>query len=661
MTLFVLAYLGGVLTIISPCILPVLPFVFARADRSFARNGLPMLAGMALTFAVVASFAAVAGGWVVEANQYGRIAALVLMAAFGLTLVFPELADRVMRPLVNIGAKLSASAERDAGDDNAAIVPSLLLGVAAGFLWAPCAGPVLGLILTGAALKGASAGTPLLLVAYAAGASTSLALVLLVGGRVFAAMKRSLGAAEWVRRGLGIAVLIAVAAVASGFDTGFLTNVSLSNTAAIEQKLVDQLHPETKKEGRGGEPPSVVMSENPAMMMSANPNAHGSNIGVEGEFPSLSGAVQWLNSPPLTAEGLRGKVVLIDFWTYSCINCLRAIPYVKAWAEKYKDHGLVVIGVHTPEFAFERKVSNVQAAVADLKITYPVAIDGDYAIWRAFDNEYWPAHYFIDAQGRRRYHHFGEGHYDESERVIQQLLAEAGNKNYSPGVVAVNASGAEAAPSMTETQSSETYIGYSRAENFISPGGVVKDESHVYATAAPKLDQWSLGGDWTVGEEKAILNKEGGRIAYRFRARDLHLVLGAADEGKQIRFRVTIDGAAPAQITAPTPTRTGVASSTSTGFTSSFARAAASRITPSRSSFLIRKSRPTRSPSAEHPEMLRVCAYCAAQAIRYIRVNITNVPRQWAEKNTDLPSGRRRPRGGRLQRARPRLRFAAAI
>jgi cytochrome c biogenesis protein CcdA/thiol-disulfide isomerase/thioredoxin len=540
----VLAYLGGVLTIISPCILPVLPFVFARADRSFVRNGLPMLAGMALTFAVVATFAAVAGGWVVDANQYGRMAALALIAAFGLTLLFPELADRLMRPLVGVGARLSASAERDAGAHRTAIVPSLLLGVATGFLWAPCAGPVLGLILTGAALRGASASTSLLLLAYALGAATSLGLVLLVGGRLFAAMKRSLGAAEWIRRGLGIAVLIAVAAVASGLDTGFLTNVSLSNTAAIEQKLLDRLHPETK-EGRGSEPPSVVMSENPAMMMSANPNGHGPNIAVEGGFPPLSGAVEWLNSPPLTAEGLRGKVVLIDFWTYSCINCLRAIPYVKAWAEKYKDHGLVVIGVHTPEFAFERKVSNVQAAVADLKIGYPVAIDSDYAIWRAFDNEYWPAHYFIDAQGRMRYHHFGEGHYDESEKVIQLLLAEAGDKNYAPGLVSVHASGAEAAPSMIETQSPETYIGYSRAENFISPGGAVKDASHVYATEAARLDQWSLGGDWTIGEEKATLNKEGGRITYRFRARDLHLVLGSADEGKQIRFRVTVDGAAP--------------------------------------------------------------------------------------------------------------------
>lgn len=543
MTLLVLAYLGGVLTIVSPCILPVLPFVFARADRPFLRNGLPMLVGMALTFAVVATLAAIAGGWVVDANQYGRIAALVLMAAFGLTLVFPELADRVMRPLVSIGSKLSASAEREASEHDT-IAPSLLLGVATGFLWAPCAGPVLGLILTGAALNGASAGTSFLLLAYAAGAATSLALVLLIGGRLFTAMKRSLGAAEWVRRGLGAAVLIAVAAVASGLDTGFLTKLSLSNTAAIEQGLIDRFRPQSQ-ETSATAPSSVVMNGNPATMMSANPNARGPNVAVEGGFPSLSGAVAWLNSPPLTAEDLRGKVVLIDFWTYSCINCLRSIPYIKAWAEKYKDHGLVVIGVHTPEFAFERKLSNVQAAVSELKIGYPVAVDSDYAIWRAFDNEYWPAHYFIDAQGRTRYHHFGEGDYDESERVIQELLAEAGDKDYSRDLVTVKASGAEAAPSMTETQSPETYIGYSRAENFVSPGGAVKDRSHVYESETPKLDQWALTGDWTISPESATLNKESGRIAYRFRARDLHLVLGPTAEGQRIRYRVTIDGKAP--------------------------------------------------------------------------------------------------------------------
>jgi len=547
MTLLVLAYLGGVLTIVSPCILPVLPFVFARADRPFVQSGLPLLAGMALTFAVVATFAAVAGGWVVEANQYGRAAAIVLLALFGLALLFPKLADRMMEPLVGVGARLSASAE--SGSGRSPVLPSFLLGVATGFLWAPCAGPILGLILTGAALKGANAGTSLLLLAYAAGAATSLALALLIGGRVFAAMKRSLGVGEWVKRGLGVAVLAAVAAIALGLDTGFLTRVSLSSTAALEQGLVDKLRP--KPSGPAMQS-SMSQSGGPSMTMQAKPNETGAgrasgdlNLAVEGGFPSLAGAVEWLNSPPLTPEALKGKVVLIDFWTYSCINCLRAIPYVRAWAEKYKDQGLVVIGVHTPEFAFERKIGNVKTAVANLKIGYPVAIDNDYAIWRAFDNEYWPAHYFIDAQGRMRHRHFGEGEYAQSERVIQQLLAEAGHKDMGESLVSVKASGAEAAPSGSGNLSPETYLGYNRAENFISPGGLVPDQPHSYTAATPQRNQWCLSGDWTVSSESATLDQKGGRIVYRFHARDLHLVLGPATEGKPVPFRVTIDGAPP--------------------------------------------------------------------------------------------------------------------
>jgi cytochrome c biogenesis protein CcdA/thiol-disulfide isomerase/thioredoxin len=505
-----------------------------------------MLVGMAVAFAIVATLAAIAGGWVVEANQYGRAVAIALLAVFGLTLVFPNFADRVMAPLVNLGAKLSNSVQRDTGTPGSHVLPSLLLGVATGLLWAPCAGPVLGLILTGAALKGASVGTTLLLLAYAAGAATSLALALAIGGRLFAAMKRSLGVGEWIRRGLGVAVLVAVVAIAFGFDTGFLTRVSLSGTASLEQSLIDRIRPASPMAGTSTQS-SDVTTDGPAMAMKAKPGAQEVNLGVEGGFPSLSGAEEWLNSPPLTPEGLKGKVVLIDFWTYSCINCLRAIPFVRAWAEKYKDHGLVVIGVHTPEFAFERKLSNVRAAIADLKIGYPVAVDNEYKIWRAFDNQYWPAHYFIDAQGRIRYHHFGEGEYDQSERVIQRLLAEAGDSGYSSALVSVTAPGAQAAPDENDVKSPETYVGYNRADNFVSPGGIVEDESHDYASAPLQLNQWSLSGDWTVGAENAALNKQDGRIVYRFHARDLHLVLGPAADNKPVRFRVSIDGVAPGE------------------------------------------------------------------------------------------------------------------
>ena len=544
MPLLILAYLGGVLTIVSPCILPILPFVFARADRPFLRSGLPMLIGMAAMFAVVATLAAVAGSWVVDANQYGRTIALIVLAAFGVALIFPSLADRVMQPLVRLGARLSSTAGRDATGQAPSVLSSFLLGIAVGLLWAPCAGPVLGLILTGAALHGANAGTTLLLLAYALGAATSLALALLAGGRVFAAMKRSLGFGEWARRGAGVAVLAAVVAIALGLDTGFLTQLSLSSTASLEQGLVDRLRPGTAGAGSASMQ-AAGANDSAAMAMKAKPTTAPPSLPVEGDFPPLRGAAAWLNSPPLSPESLKGKVVLIDFWTYSCINCLRAIPYVRAWAEKYKDKGLVVIGVHTPEFAFERNIDNVKAAVANLKIDYPVVVDNSYRIWRAFDNEYWPAHYFIDAQGRRRYHHFGEGNYDVSERVIQQLLSEAGEPDYPAGLVSVSASGAEAAANIDNIKSPETYLGYDRSENFISPGGVVKDQAHLYALGPLQLNQWGLSGDWTIAGENATSNTPSGQIAYRFHARDLHLVLGPATDGKPVRFRITIDGKAP--------------------------------------------------------------------------------------------------------------------
>jgi cytochrome c biogenesis protein CcdA/thiol-disulfide isomerase/thioredoxin len=517
--LFLLAYLGGALTIVSPCILPVLPFAFARADKPFVKSGLPLLIGMAVAFAGVATLAAVGGGWVVQANGAGRILALVILAFFGLLLLFPALADRATRPLVTLGSRLSASAS---GPEGGSVVASLLLGVATGLLWAPCAGPILGLVLAGAALQGVSVQTSLLLLAYAAGAATSLALALLVGGRVFAVMKRSLGASEWVRRALGVVVLACVAAIALGLDTGLLTRLSLSSTARLEQSLVNK--------ARGG---------------SAQTSSSG-NLAVEGLMPPLDGAVTWINSPPLTREALRGKVVLVDFWTYSCINCLRSLPYVRAWAEKYKDQGLVVIGVHTPEFAFERDEANVRKAVRDLKIGYPVAVDNDHRIWSAFNNLYWPAHYFIDGQGRIRYHHFGEGEYAQSEQVIQRLLAENGKVMVPRTVVDVEATGVGQGSDLSQIGSPETYLGYGKAQRNINPGPWAKDQRHDYALTPPiRLNDWSIGGAWTVGVEDAALNASGGRIVFRFHSRDLNLVLGPGADGRPVRYRIKVDGQAP--------------------------------------------------------------------------------------------------------------------
>lgn len=527
MWILILAYLGGILTIASPCILPVLPFVFARADRPFLRSGLPLLVGMALTFALFATLAAVGGGWVVAVNQYGRWLALFLMALFGVTLLFPALAERVMRPLVSAGNRLS---DRVAADKQNSVGSSLLLGVATGLLWAPCAEPILGLVLTGAALQGANVGSTLLLLAYAAGAATSLALALLIGGKVFSAMKRSLGAGEWIRRGLGVAMLLGVAAIAFGLDTGVLARISTASGGGIEQRLVQAFNPASR--------PAALQTTADAAPALAD----------LGEMPSLSGAVQWLNSPPLQAEALRGKVVLVDFWTYSCINCLRSLPYVKAWAEKYRDQGLVVIGVHAPEFAFERDVANVAKEAKKLGIDYPIAIDNNYRIWQAFNNQYWPAHYFIDANGRIRYQHFGEGDYAQSERVIQTLLRLAGGKDTSTAISQVHGQGVEQAASRQTDISPETYLGYQRAENFASAPAVQDSAADYAASPLLSLNHWALAGNWTIGAERATLNTPDGRIVYRFHARDLHLVLGPAATGQPIAFKVTLDGKAPGEM-----------------------------------------------------------------------------------------------------------------
>lgn len=528
MWLAILAFLGGVLTIISPCILPVLPFVFARADRPFLTGTLPLLTGMVLTFAAVASLAAVSGAWAVHLNIYGRVIALVLLTALGIALLSPRAAQWLSRPVVALGNRLT-----NAHNPNRGWLSSVALGAATGMLWAPCAGPILGLILAGAVINGPSTTTTLLLFSYALGAAASLAVAVLAGGRIFAAMKRSLGAGEWLRRGLGVAALSAVLAIAMGWDTGILTQLSSASTNRLEQSLMDAL-PASKAPAESG-------NTQAATTRPPRPQPK-----TEGEMPSLEGAVAWLNSEPLTSEGLRGKVVLIDFWTYSCINCLRALPYVRAWHQQYQEHGLVIIGVHTPEFAFERDARNVRNAIRRFEVPYPVAMDNRYAIWRAFNNRFWPAHYFIDAEGQIRGYHFGEGNYEQSERLIRELLTKAGATNLPPPISGVDDTGVQQAADFARVRSPETYLGYGRAAAFVSPGGFAEDASKDYtAPRRLQLNQWALAGSWTVGKENATLDSTGGQLVFRFQARDVHLVLGPGKDGQPVRFRVTIDGKAP--------------------------------------------------------------------------------------------------------------------
>ena len=398
--MYLIAFLGGLLTVLSPCILPVVPFLFANADRKRS-SVLLTLGGMTLTFALISSLAVVSSEWVIQASNTGRHIALIVMALFALSLISARVGDWLARPFVLLGNRLDPDASKKTGP-----MGSVMIGVATGLLWAPCAGPILGVILTGAMLQGANAQTSLLLLAYGAGSALSLGTLIFAGRGVVNRLKPSIPFTGWFRRGAGVAVLAGVAVISTGADKTLLAGTSSEGVTSVERNVLENV-------------PKVVD------FLVSKVSADSRMDESKGAMPSLSGAVQWLNSPQLSAESVRGKVVLVDFWTYDCINCQRTLPYVKDWAKKYEKDGLVVIGVHTPEYGYERIIDNVRDQVQKLGITYPVAIDNNYAIWRAFDNQYWPAHYLIDAKGQMRYSHFGEGRYEAQEQMIKQLLEEA--------------------------------------------------------------------------------------------------------------------------------------------------------------------------------------------------------------------------------------------
>jgi hypothetical protein len=271
-----------------------------------------------------------------------------------------------------------------------------------------------------------------------------------------------------------------------------------------------------------------------------------SNPTTEGALPDLDGASAWLNSEPLSPVGLRGKVVLTQFCTYSCVNWLRTLPYVRAWDQRYRDDGLVVIGAHSPEFPFEHDVERIRPALAGMDVEYPIAVDNEFAVWRAFGNQYWPALYIADAEGRLRDHHFGEGRYEGTEQVIQQLLAEAGATGFDGNPVSADVRGVELSADVDTLGSPETYVGYEQAERVVSPDGLVPEEPHAYGDPPPlELNQWTLSGNWTVGRQATVVNEPGGRITYRFHARDVNLVLGPSGAGDPVGLRVLIDGEPP--------------------------------------------------------------------------------------------------------------------
>jgi cytochrome c biogenesis protein CcdA/thiol-disulfide isomerase/thioredoxin len=397
--MLLIAFLGGILTVLSPCILPVVPFLFAGADRTRS-SILLTLGGMALTFALISSLAVVSSEWVIQASNTGRHVALIVMVLFALSLISARVGDWLARPFVALGNRIDPNSRTLSGP-----LSSIMIGVATGLLWAPCAGPILGVILTSAMLQGANAGTSLLLVAYGLGSALSLGTLIFAGRGLVNRLKPSIPVTGWLRRGAGVAVLAGAAVIATGANDVLLANTSSQGISSVEKGLLETV-------------PKVVDYFVSKVKAESMENA-------QGAMPSLAGAVEWINSPALTNESLKGKVVLVDFWTFDCINCKHTLPYVKDWAKKYEKDGLVVIGVHTPEYGFERIIDNVRDKVKEYGITYPVAIDNNYAIWRNFDNQYWPAHYLIDAKGQVRYTHFGEGSYDTQEKMIQQLLEEA--------------------------------------------------------------------------------------------------------------------------------------------------------------------------------------------------------------------------------------------
>jgi thiol-disulfide isomerase/thioredoxin len=440
---------------------------------------------------------------------------------FSASVLSPRLAAWWSGPLVRTGERLARTQDRGTWRSSA------LLGVATGLVWTPCAGPVLGAVLSTAALAGPGAPTALLLVCYGAGAAVALGLALHVGTRPLAALKAWLLPGVASRRVGAAAMLAAVAAVATGLDTAVLARITAPGATGLEAGLLQHVMP------------NAEAAERTAPQQA-------SRLPVESTRASLEGGTQWLNTAPQSLPALRGKVVLVNFWTYSCVNCLRTLPYVKAWAQKYADLGLVVVGVHTPEFAFEKDTSHVQRALRDLQITYPVVQDNDYRIWRNFNNQYWPALYVVDAQGRVRHHQFGEGGHAAAERVIEELLREAGRTAADSTLPDVHADtqGLGLAADAATLRSPETYLGYEKGHAPRVTGSVVADRPAHYTPATLQPNTWSLAGRWALRPEFVEGAEAGGSIAVRFQARDANLVLGKGTGGP-VRFRLTLDGQPP--------------------------------------------------------------------------------------------------------------------
>jgi cytochrome c biogenesis protein CcdA/thiol-disulfide isomerase/thioredoxin len=406
-----LAFFGGVLAVASPCVLPIAPLVFARSARPFAHSTAPMLAGLALTFATVISLATASASWIAAADDAGRFAAIALMMLVGVSLLVPGVATWIARPFVSAGARIDAWATRRGARKAGEAGGNFIIGAALALLWAPCAGPILGLVVTTAAVSGPNIASGRLAIAFSLGAVATLGVVMSASARLLARVRRWFGVERRLRQALGAVTFAGALLIATGRDRLLYATGELPGVTRLEQSLVMVIGPQSQ--------PRSVDAGLPVEAV-----ANRVHLEDRGAFPDFVGGSAWINSPPLTPDALRGKVVLVWFWTFQCYNCLNALPHIKQLDAKYRDKGLVVIGVHTPELPRERVEANVRAAVKDLGITYPVVIDDKYTIWNRWANQYWPAAYYVDKMGVVRFHHFGEGSYAEQETVVQQLLAQ---------------------------------------------------------------------------------------------------------------------------------------------------------------------------------------------------------------------------------------------
>jgi len=523
-TLEILAIAAGALTVLSPCILPILPALLsASASAGFRHRPFWIVLGLAISFTVFGAVFAVFGTFLGLSNATLRYAAMAILLFFGLSLLWPSLWERV-GSLVGSLAQKVPGADRPPAEQGRG--GALLLGASLGLVWAPCAGPILGIIITLAAVQGAFGRSLLLMSGYSLGAALPMLAIGYGGRRLY---RKILSVGKWgelSHRVLGAVTIATVVALFFNLDTLFLSRVpaGLFPAGTLEKKLA----------GAAPRRPAAGAIAAPGV---AEASTEVSSLPVLGTMPEFTNVAAWLNSPALTSASLRGKVVLVDFWTYSCINCIRTLPYVTRWYDKYRDRGLVVVGVHTPEFTFEKDAGNVKKAIARYGIRYPVALDNFYGTWGAYNNNVWPAHYLFDARGRLREVHFGEGEYEETERSIQSLLREAQLVHAAQEIERPAAN-----VDFSRIDSPETYIGYGRARHFSSREAPAHDRTRNYtAPGTLGLNEWALRGAWKITREAAVLAAPGGGVRFHFKARQLNLVM-RSDGNRGVTARVLLDG-----------------------------------------------------------------------------------------------------------------------